>query len=97
MKAVRRIVLAAVTAALVVPALAGEIRWYGRAGGAVGAERVEQVASYVSPEDLRDFDAGYGRAGGASAAAPVRATPERKVDVAAAWFGRAGGPLPFSG
>jgi hypothetical protein len=97
MKAVGRILLAAVAAALVVPALAGEFHTYGRAGGAVGAERVEQIASYVSPQDLREFDSGYGRAGGSAATAPVRATPERKVDVAAASFGRAGGPLPFSG
>ena len=98
MKAVGKIALVAVAAALVVPALAGEVHSYGRAGGAVGAERVEQVASYVSPQDLREFDAGYGRAGGSAATAPVQsATPQRKVDVAAAWFGRAGGPLPFGG
>ena len=97
MTAVGRIMLAAVAVAAVVPALAGEIYWYGRAGGAVSAERAEQVASYVSPQDLREFDAGYGRAGDSAATAPVRATSERKVDVAAAWFGRAGGPLPFSG
>lgn len=98
MKAVERIALAAVAAALVVPALAAGVPSYGRAGGAVGAGRVEQVASYVSPRDLREFDTGYGRAGGAVARAPVRAaTPDREIDVAAAWFGRAGGPLPFSG
>jgi hypothetical protein len=98
MKALGKLSLVAVAAALVVPALAGEVHLYGRAGGAVGAERVEQVASYVSPQDLREFDAGFGRAGGPVAKAPARAgTPDRKVAVAAAWFGRAGGPLAFGG
>ena len=73
MKAVGKIALVAVVAAmvvpaLVVPALAAEFHSFGRAGGVVGAERVEQIASYVSPQDLREFDAGYGRAGGAAAA-----------------------------
>lgn len=92
MKAVGKIALVAVAAAMVVPAS------FGRAGGVVGAERVEQIASYVSPQDLREFDAGYGRAGGPAAAAPPRpATPDRKVDVAVVWFGPTGAPLPIGG
>jgi hypothetical protein len=101
MKAVGKIARVAVVAAMVVPALvvpglAAELHSFGRAGGVVGAERVERIASYVSPQDLREFDAGYGRAGGAAASAPARpAKPDRKVDVAVVWFGRAGTPLPF--
>jgi hypothetical protein len=98
MKAAGKMVLAAVAAALVVPALAAEVQSYGRAAGAVGTDRVEQIASYVNPQDLREFDSGYGRAGGPVAKAPVRTrTPDRKADTAVAWFGRAGGALPFSG
>ncbi len=97
MKLIAKIVLAA-AAAVVVPALAGEVQSYGRAGGAVGAERVQHVASYVSPRDLREFDAGYGRAGGAVANAPVRTgTPAEKGSASVAWYGRAGGPLAFGG
>ena len=62
MKSTARIALAA-AAALMVPALAGMVQAYARADGAAGAGRVEQVASYVSPQDLREFDAGYGRTG----------------------------------
>jgi hypothetical protein len=63
MKALGKITLVAVAAAMIAPALAG-VHPYGRAGGAVDAQRVEQTASYVSPRDLREFDAGDGRAGG---------------------------------
>ncbi len=98
MKAFGMLALAAAAAALVIPAMAGEITSYGRAGGAVGAERIEQVASYVSPRDLSEFDAGHGRAGGPVAAAQVRTVkPTGKVNVAVDWYGRAGGPLPFGG
>jgi hypothetical protein len=97
MKLIAKIVLAAAAAA-VVPALAGEVQAYGRAGGAVGAQRVEQVARYVSPQDLREFDAGYGRAGGPVAHAPARAgKPAEKGGTSVAWYGRAGGPLVFGG
>jgi len=98
MKAAGRMVLAAVAAALVVPALALEVQSYGRAGGAVGGDRVEKIASYVNPQDLREFDSGYGRAGGPVAKASVRTgASDRKVATAVAWFGRADGALPFSG
>lgn len=85
MRAVGKVSLVVVAAAMVIPALAGEIHSFGRAGGAAGADKVEQVASYVSPQDLKEFDAGYGRAGGAAARAPAQpAAPDRKSDVAAA-------------
>lgn len=97
MKAVGKIALVAVAAAVVVPGLAAEFHSFGRAGGVVGVERVERIASNVSPQDLREFDAGYGRAGGPAASAAGRpATPDRKVDVAVVWFGR-GAPLPVGG
>ncbi len=96
MKLIAKIVLAA-AAAVVVPALAGEVQSYGRAGGAVGAERVQHVASYVSPRDLREFDAGYGRAGGAVANASARTGTPEKGSASVAWYGRAGGPLAFGG
>jgi len=98
MKAFGKFALAAAAAAIVVPAMAGEVSYYRRAGGAVGAERIGQLASYVSPRDLREFDAGYGRAGGPVAAAQVRtAKPAGKVDVAVDWYGRAGRPQSFGG
>lgn len=71
MQAFARIAIAAAAAAVFIPAVAGEIQFYGRAGGPVGAERVARIASYVSPRDLREFDSGDGRAGGPVAAAPV--------------------------
>jgi hypothetical protein len=67
MKAAGKMILVAVAAALVVPALAAEVQSYERAGG----DRVEQIASYVNPQDLREFDSGYGRAGGPVAWAPA--------------------------
>jgi hypothetical protein len=98
MKALGTFTLAAAAAAIVIPAMAAEVTSYGRAGGAVGAQRIEQLASYVSPRDLREFDAGYGRAGGPVASAQARtAKPAAKVDVAVDWYGRAGRPQPFGG
>src|SRR5262245_1026198 len=97
MRTTARIALAAAVAAMVVPALAADVQSYGRAGGPVGAQRVEQLARYVSPKDLREFDAGYGRAGG-PVATMRKPAPAPKTDVAAvSWFGRAGAPLPFGG
>jgi hypothetical protein len=92
-----KIALAVTAASLVPTVLASEVG-YGRAGGVVGAQRIEQIASYVSPRDLREFDTGDGRAGAAAALGPARATPPaRKVEVAATWYGRDGGRLPFPG
>lgn len=96
MRTFAKLTLAAAVAAFVIPAMAAEVTSYGGAGGAVGAERIGQLASYISPRDLREFDAGYGRAGGPVATAQTRtAQPASKVDVAIDWYGRAGRPLRF--
>ena len=85
MKNVRKLTVAAV-AALIVPALLGAVPVYGRAGGVVGAASIERIASYVSPQDLKDFDSGSSRAGGAlgKAPAPTQEPGGSKIDVAAA-------------
>ena len=53
--------------------MAGEIHFYGRAAARSGAERIARIASYVSPQDFREFDSGYDRAGGAAASAAAPA------------------------
>jgi hypothetical protein len=97
MNAFSKIAFAAVAAAIVVPASA-EPTIYGRAGGPVGAERIQQVAQADGPAPTAEFDAGYGRGGGAvvtAQAKPVKSATS--VEVTAHWFGRNGGPLPFGG
>ena len=86
MKNIGKLALAAVAAALFVPALLGGIPVYGRAGGLVGAERVERIASYVSPQDLKEFDSRVTAAPAVrSASAPAPAQePGGKIDVAVA-------------
>ena len=85
MKNIGKLTLAAVAAALIVPALLGALPVYGRAGGLVGAARIEHLASYVSPQDLKEFDSGSSRAGGALGKAPAPAQePGGKIDVAVA-------------
>ena len=94
MKNVEKLGLVAIAAALLAPVLAGAVPEYGRTGRAVGAAGIERIASYVSPQDLKEFDSGNGRAGSAVGKAPEQTQkPARKVDVAAAWFGPAGGQI----
>ena len=70
MKKFGKFTLAAMAVALVAPALAGAMPVAGVPGYAARAER---VASYVSPQDLKDFDSGNSRAGGVVGAAPPTA------------------------
>ena len=92
-----KIAFAAVAAAIVAPAAAGELTFHGRAGGTVGAERIQQVAQTAGPAPTAQFDAGYGRAGGPVTAQARPVKEASKVQAATQWFGRAGGPLPFGG
>jgi hypothetical protein len=97
MQVFSKIAFAAVAAAIVVPASA-EPTIYGRAGSPVGAERIQQVAQTAGPAPTAEFDPGYGRAGGAVVTAQARPVKSAtNVEVAAQWFGRNGGPLPFGG
>ena len=92
-----------VAAAIAIPSLtlaADNTTVYGRAGTAVGAERVEQLATLKSTPVQADVSNWYGRAGGpvgaervASVSAPkAYAAGEPKLPVV---YGRAGVPLPF--
>jgi hypothetical protein len=97
MKAFANIALAAVAAVVLVPAHAAEVNFYGRAGGTVGAERIQQIARTASPTRAAEFDPGYGRAGGAVVTAQAKEVKSTPVAVATEWYGRAGRPLPFGG
>jgi len=78
-------------------ALAGD---FGRAGGAVGADRIVEISRTTVTSSLgnADFSKWYGNAGGPVGAeaiaqvvqAPV--TPAGNVDYSQ-WYGRAGGPV----
>jgi hypothetical protein len=101
MQVVAKFAFAALAAALVLPASAAE---YGRAGGTVGAERIQQIAQRTqraSHSTQVTFQQGPGRAGGAAVYAILNTTPASKVAgnnvQVAQWYGRAGGPLPFGG
>ena len=77
---------------------------FGRAGGAVGAERVQQLAAVKAPH--RDQTAApsnwYGRAGGPVGVVPTAGVNQPKAYAAGQGrtpvvFGRAGVALPFGG
>jgi hypothetical protein len=86
MKPVGKIALAIFVVALVGAVLGGEMPLHDRADRAAAAGRTEQIASQVSPRDLREFDSGDGRAGGPVASAPVRAAePAGRVAAGSAW------------
>jgi len=79
---------------------------YGRAGGAVGAGRIEQLAtvkSNSSEAQTADTSRWYGRAGGPIGTERVAGVSKPKAYAATSGqaeppvvYGRAGVPLPFS-
>jgi hypothetical protein len=72
---------------------------YGRAGMAVGAERVSQIARTPTTPSIRDFSKWHGQAGGpvgADAIQHVLNAPNTvlsKDTDFSQWYGRAGGPV----
>jgi hypothetical protein len=77
---------------------------YGRAGGAVGAGRIEQLATVRSNNEgqVADTSRWYGRAGGPIGAERVAGVNKAKTYAATkdqgkmpVVYGRAGVPLPF--
>ena len=78
---------------------------YGRAGGAVGAGRIEQLATVKSTPEAQTADTSrwYGRAGGPIGTERVAGVSKPKAYAATSGqaappvvYGRAGVPLPFS-
>ena len=95
MKNVQKLMLVAIVGALAGPALAGAVPQSDHARAVAGVLQSERVASYVDPRNLKEYDSGYGRAGGALGQAPERThKPPRKTDVAMA-VGSAGRPGLF--
>ena len=105
MKVFAKLALAAAAAAIVIPAGAadGAATVYGRAGGTVADQRIQQIANSSTRDSVAasEFDTGLGRAGGPAAfvvAKSVTTDATREQTVAAvSWYGRAGRPLPFGG
>ena len=79
---------------------------YGRAGGTVGADRIQQISSMKTsrPDQTVDLSKWYGRAGGpVGVERTIGVTPQPKSYAATQTtktpvvFGRAGVALPFGG
>jgi hypothetical protein len=77
---------------------------YGRAGGAVGAGRIEQLAAVKASTETQTVDVSrwYGRAGGPVGTDRLAAVSKSKTYAAGQSkppmvYGRAGVPLPFGG
>lgn len=72
---------------------------YGRAGMAVGAERIAQIGRTANLPSTRDFSKWHGNAGGpvgADAIEQIAKAPSTPVPAGidfAGWYGRAGGPV----
>jgi hypothetical protein len=70
--------------------------WHGRAGYAVGAERIHAIGARSGPAGTWQLSAVQlppGRAGGAAAALPVPVSAPVEESIALApYYGRAGGP-----
>jgi len=92
-----------VAAAIAIPSLAlaaDNVTVYGRAGTAVGADRIQQLSTLKSTPVQGEVANWYGRAGGpvgeqrvATVSPPkVYAAGDHKLPVV---YGRAGVPLPF--
>jgi hypothetical protein len=89
-------------------ALAAAVPLYGRAGGAVGADRIEQMTApnAIPSSQLPDVSKWYGRAGGTVGADRIdellaeKSAPTKAYAASAAKdhvvYGRAGVPLPFT-
>ena len=102
----RLIVVAAISAMALssVAAFAADQAVYGRAGGTVGAERVQQLAA-VRADDKARADIAvnwFGRAGGPVGVDRVAGVNKSKAYAAGesklpVVYGRAGVPLPFGG
>jgi hypothetical protein len=87
-----------------VAASAADQQVYGRAGGTVGAGRIEQLSAVKQSTDSQtvDLTKWYGRAGGPIGADRVAGVNKSKTYAAGQGkapvvYGRAGVPLPFGG
>jgi hypothetical protein len=94
--------MASAIALTAVGAIAAET--FGRAGGAVGAERVQQLAAVKATRggQTPDLSNWYGRAGGPVGVQPTAGTNKPKAYAGGQTktpvvFGRAGVALPFGG
>ncbi|HZR04096.1 MAG TPA: hypothetical protein VFA81_13100, partial [Burkholderiales bacterium] len=93
----------ALASALTIPAIAADrsLPAYGRAGGTVGTDRVQEVGGksetrYAAADAA--FDVGYGRSGGPAQLAVAKAQPAtREGGRTVTWYGRAGYPLYAGG
>lgn len=103
-KFTKTLIAAATFSAVFAAFNAGAAENYGRAGGAVGAERIQQLATVTAKQQTQtpDLSNQYGRAGGAVGVQRVAGVTKAKTYAAGkvntpTVYGRAGVPLPFGG